>query len=146
MCDAFNNANNKIVIIVCNGNAITNDLMGKIVCDVRTNENVFLGLTVCDIHTDGNVFLGFTMWDVHTYGNVFLGLPCGMYIPTEMIGFRCLARSHTALACVPGGPIPDDLWVMWEGPPLSPTLTWRRFQMPSRKGVKNRLLRTEACQ
>ena len=30
--------------------------------------------------------------------------------------------------------------------PLSPTLTWRRFQMPSRKGVKNRLFRTDAHQ
>jgi len=28
--------------------------------------------------------------------------------------------------------------------PLSPTLTWRRFRMPSRKGVKNRLFRTDA--
>ena len=26
--------------------------------------------------------------------------------------------------------------------PLSPTLTWRRFQMPSRKGVLNRLFRS----
>ena len=30
--------------------------------------------------------------------------------------------------------------------PLSPTLTWRRFQMPSRKGVKNRLYSTDAHQ
>ena len=30
--------------------------------------------------------------------------------------------------------------------PLSPTLTWRRFQMPSRKGVKNRLYSTDAYQ
>ena len=29
---------------------------------------------------------------------------------------------------------------------LSPTLTWRRFQMPSRKGVLNRLFRTDAHQ
>ena len=28
--------------------------------------------------------------------------------------------------------------------PLLPTLTWQRFQMPSRKGVKNRLFRTDA--
>ena len=58
---------------------------GLTVWDVHKNGNVFLGLTVCDIHTNGNVFLGFTVWDVHTYGNDFLGLPCGMYIPTEMI-------------------------------------------------------------
>ena len=119
---------------------------GLTVWDVHKNGNVFLGLTVCDIHTNGNVFLGFTVWDAYTYGNDFLGLPCGMYIPTEMIGFRCLARSHTAPAYVPGGPIPDDFWVVWEGPPLSPTLTWRWFQMPSRKGVKNRLFRTDAHQ
>ena len=30
--------------------------------------------------------------------------------------------------------------------PLSPTLTWRRFQMSSRKGVKNRLYSTDAYQ
>ena len=43
-------------------------------------------------------------------------------------------------------PIPDGFWVVWEGPPLSPTLTWWRFQMSSRKGVKNRLFRTDAQQ
>ena len=90
-------------------------------CDVHKNGNVFLGLTVCDIHTYRNVFLGVTVWDVHTYENDFLGLPCGMYIPTKMIGFRCLARSHTAPAWVPGGPIPDDFWVVWEGHPISHT-------------------------
>ena len=46
MYDAFNNANDKIVNIVCDGNAITNDLMGKIVCDVPANGNVFLGATM----------------------------------------------------------------------------------------------------
>ena len=35
------------------------------------------------------------MWDVHTYGNDFWDSSCGMYIPMEMIGFSCLARSHT---------------------------------------------------
>ena len=94
---------------------------GLTMWDVHKNGNVFLGLTVCDIHMNGNVFLGFTVWDVHTYGNDFLGLPCGMYIPMEMIGFRCLARSHTAPACVPGGPIPDDFWVVWEGPLIAHT-------------------------
>ena len=49
MCDAFNNANDNIVNIVCNGNAITNDLTGKIVCDVPVNGNVFLGATVWDV-------------------------------------------------------------------------------------------------
>ena len=93
---------------------------GLTVWDVHKNENVFLGLTMCDIHANGNVFLGFTVWDVHTYRNDFLGLPCGMYIPMEMIGFRCLARSHTSSFGVLGGPIPDDLWVVWEGPPYRP--------------------------
>ena len=46
VCYAFNNANDKIINIVCNGNAITNDLTGKIVCDVPVNGNVFLGATV----------------------------------------------------------------------------------------------------
>ena len=45
MCDAFSNTNDKIVNIMCNGNAITNDLTGKIVCDVPMNGNVFLGAT-----------------------------------------------------------------------------------------------------
>ena len=53
--DAFNNANDKIVNIVCNGNAIRNDLVGKIVCDVPVNINVFLGATVWDVHTNGNI-------------------------------------------------------------------------------------------
>ena len=50
----------------------------------------------------------------------FYDSPCGMYIPTEMIGFRCLARSHTSSLGVLGGPIPDDSWVVWEGPPYRP--------------------------
>ena len=90
-----------------------NLFLGLNVWDVHKNGNVFLGLTVCDIHTNGNVLPGLSVWDVHKNENVFLGLtvcdihtngnvfwdsPCGMYIPTEMIGFRCLARSHTAPA------------------------------------------------
>ena len=61
-----------------------------------------------------------------------------MYIPTEMIsgihrvgctyeqkrlGFDALpdrTRVHFAPPCVPGGPIPDGFWVMWEGPPYRP--------------------------
>ena len=66
-------------------------------------------------------FSRITVWDVHTYENDFLGLPCGMYIHTKMIGFRCLARSHTAPAWVPGRPIPDDFWVVWEGHPIAHT-------------------------
>ena len=55
MCDAVNNTNDKIVNIVCDGNAITNDLTGKIVCYVPTNENVFLAETVWDVCMNGNV-------------------------------------------------------------------------------------------
>ena len=55
MCDEFNNANDKIVNTVCNGNAITNDLTGKIVCGVLANRNVFLGVTVWDVHINENV-------------------------------------------------------------------------------------------
>ena len=47
--------------IVCNGNAITNDLTGKIVCDGPANGNVFLGVTVWDVYTNGNVLLGLTV-------------------------------------------------------------------------------------
>ena len=52
VCDAFSNAKDKIVNIVCNGNAITNDLTGKIVCDVPVNGNVFLGAAMWDVHTE----------------------------------------------------------------------------------------------
>ena len=90
MCDAFNNANDKIVNTVCNGNYITNISTNKI---------------VCDIHTNGNVFLGFTMWDVHTNGNNWVFMP------------RPIAHEP---ACVPGGHIPDGFWVVWEGPPYRP--------------------------
>lgn len=29
-------------------------------------------------------------------------------------------RAHFALAYVPGGPIPDGFWLVWEGPPYHP--------------------------
>ena len=51
-CDAYNSANDKIINIVCNGNAITNDLTRKIVCDVPANGNVFLGATVWVVYTN----------------------------------------------------------------------------------------------
>ena len=142
MWDVHKNGNIFLGLTVCDIHMNGNVFPGLTKWDAHKNGNVFLGLTVCDIHTNGNVFLGFTVWDVHTYGNVF-GIHRGMYIPTEMIGFQFLARSHTALAYVPREPIPDDFSVVWEGPPLSPTLTWRRFQMSSRKGVKNRLYSTD---
>ena len=57
--------------IVCDGKAITNDLMGKIVCGVTTNGKVFLATTVWDVYTNGNVSQGLTVWDVLTTENDF---------------------------------------------------------------------------
>ena len=123
---------------------ITHEPINKPVWDVRTNENVFpgltvwdvhkngnvfLGLTVCDIHTNGNVFLGFTMWDVHTYGNDWVSMP-------RPIGPQ--PGSQEGLSPTIYGSCGKDT--------LSHTLTWRRFQMPSRKGVLNRLFRTSLYQ
>ena len=104
---------------------------GLTVWDVHQNGNIFLGLTVCDIHTNGNVFLGFTVWDVHTYGNdcVSMGHP----IADELIW--CPRRAY-----------PRQFLDRVGRTPLSPTLTWRRFQMSSQKGVKNRLFRTNTHQ
>ena len=63
--------------------------------DVHTYGDDFLGFTMWDVHTYGNDFLGFTVWDVHTYGNDFLGLPCGVYIPMEMIsGIHCVGCTN----------------------------------------------------
>ena len=71
MCDAFNNTNDKIINIVCDGKAITNDLTGKIVCDVPTNSGVFLAATVWDVYTNGNISRGLTVWDVLMTKNDF---------------------------------------------------------------------------
>ena len=65
----------------------THELIHKTVWDVHTNVNVFPGLTVWDVHKNGNVFLGLTVCDIHTNEMFFWDSPCGMYIPTEMIGF-----------------------------------------------------------
>ena len=70
MCDAFNNAKDKIVNIVCNGKTITNGLTWKIVCDVSAN---------------GNVFLRATMWDVYMNETFCGDWPCGMYLRPNMI-------------------------------------------------------------
>ena len=83
---------------VCDGGAIKHGSDFSCVCDLghtvnplelfamrRNNRNRQPDEGVCDIHMNRNIFLGFIVCDVHTYGNDFLGLPCGMYIPTEMI-------------------------------------------------------------
>ena len=54
MRDAFENTNTKIINIVCDGNAITDDVIREIVCDV---------------HTNGNVYLGFAVWDAENISN-----------------------------------------------------------------------------
>jgi len=140
----------------------THERIHKTVWDVHTNGNVFPGLSMWDVHKNGNVFLGFTVWDVHTYGNDFLGftvwdvhsrendligLPCGMYIPTETIGFRCLARSHMAPASVPGGPIPNNFWVVMGRIPYLPHSLGSDSKCRRGKGLKTvciALMRTSA--
>ena len=72
-------------------------------------------------------FLGFTVWDVHTYGNDWVSMP------------RPIA--HGPGLC-PRRAYPRRFLGRVGRTPLSHTLTWRRFQMPSWKGVKNRLYST----
>ena len=106
---------------------------GLTMWDVHKNRNVFLGLTVCDIHTNGNVFLGFTMWDVHTNGNDWVSMP------------HPIAHELILPQPIPGGPIPDDLWVVWEGPPYRPHSLGNGSKCRRGKGLKTvciALLRT----
>ena len=119
---------------------------GLIVWDVHKNGNVFLGLTVCGIHTNENVFLGFTVWDVHTYGNVFSRITV-WDVHTYGNGWVSMPRpiAHGP-SLGPRRAYPRRFLGRVGRTPLSPTLSWRRFQMPSRKGVKNRLYSTDAYQ
>ena len=119
MCDAFNNANDKIINIVCDGKAVTNNLTGKIVCDVPTKGNDFACIIV--------FFL------VLLY--VFL------YLSARRSHMTSFCR-----ACVPGGHIPDGFWVVWEGPPYRPHSLGDGFERRHRKWVKNRLYSTDAYQ
>ena len=98
------------------------------------NRNVFPGLTVWDVHKNGNVFLGLTVCDIHIE-NVFWDSSCGMYIPTEMISEFTVWDVHIygndwvsmprpiahGLSPGPTRAIPDDFWVVWEGPPIAHT-------------------------
>ena len=122
---------------------------GFTVWDVHKNGNIFLGLTMCDMHTNGNVFLGFTVWDVHTYGNVFLGFTV-WDVHTYGNDWVSMPRPIAHELILPQPVSQEGLSLMMSGScgkdPLSPTLTWRRFQMSSRKGVKNRLYSTDAYQ
>ena len=116
---------------VFNQLTITHGFRQRTVCVRPPCTNVSTQRTVCDIHTNGNVFLGFTVWDVHTNGNDWVSMP------------RPIA--HGPCLC-PRRAYPRRLLGRVGTTPLSPTLTWRWFQMPSRKGVKNRLFRTDAHQ
>ena len=111
----------------------TNEIVfpGFTVWDVHENENVLLGLTVCDIHMNINVFIGFIMWDVNTNENNWVSMPHP--IVHELI-------------CCPRRAYPRRFLGRVGRTPLSPTLTWRRFQMLLRKGVKNHLYSTNMYQ
>ena len=109
--------------IVCDGNAITNDLTRKIVCDVPTNGNVFLAAIVWDVYTNRKVSRGLTVWDVLTTGNEFACIIV-FFEHYCMYNYLVARRSHATSffrACVPGGHIPNDFWVVWEGPPIAHT-------------------------
>ena len=154
---------------------ITHGFRQRTVCVRPPCTNASTQRTVWDVHTYGNDFLGFTVWDVHTYGNDFWDSPCGMYIPTKMIygihrvGCTYLRKWFSRITVWDVHTYGND-WVSMPRPishgprvgprrayprrflgrvgrtPLSPTLTWRWFQMPSRKGVLNRLYSTDAYQ
>ena len=90
------------------------------------------------------------MWDGHTYENNFWDSPCGMYIPTEMISGIHRVGCTYLWKWLGFDASPDRTWpqpgsqeglspMIYEScgkDTLSHTLTWRRFQMSSRKGVK----------
>ena len=126
MCDALNNANDKIINIVCDGRAITNDLTGKIVGDVPTNGKVFLATTAWDVYTNGNLLRGLTVWDELMTGNdfaciiVFFEHYC-TYIRICLLAGR--TRPHFAGCVCQEGISPTVLGHVGRTP-LPPTLTW----------------------
>ena len=132
--------------IVCVRPPCTNISTQRTVCDIHTYRNVFLGFTVWDVHTYGIYFLGFTVSDVHTYGNDFLGFTV-WDVHTYGNDWVSMPRpiAHGPSLC-PRRAYPRRFLGHVGRTPLSPTLTWRRFQMPSRKGVLNRLFRTSLYQ
>ena len=126
-----------------------NVFLGATMWDVYTNGNILLGLTVWDIHTNGNVFLGLTVWNVHTNGNVCLGMTVCDVLTTGtdwacIIVFDRSPVAHDLILCsVCDRRAYHRQFLGRVGKtPLSPTLTWRKFQMPSRKSVKNHLYST----
>ena len=133
MFDAFNNANDKIVNIVCNGNAITNDLTGKIVCDVPVNGNVFLGATVWDVLAIENNFAYIIVF--------FSSTVCISVFELSTVAHELILPSVCARRAYPRrflGHVGRT--------PLLQSLIRRRFRTPSRKGIKNRLYSTSLYQ
>ena len=126
MCDAFNNANGKFFNIVCDGNAITNDLTGKIVCDGPTNGNIFLAATVWDVYTNGNVSRGLTVWDVLMTGNNFACIIVFFSTIVCITIFDPLSVAHDLiLPCVCARRAYPQRFLGRVGrTPLSHTLTW----------------------
>ena len=100
----------------------THDPTHKTVWDVHMNGNVFPGLTVWGVqYTNRNVFLGLTVCDIHTNGNVLWDSLCEMYIRTETIGFRCLARSQASQLVCQEGLSPSDSASCWKDRPIIDT-------------------------
>ena len=96
VCDAFNNANGKIVNIMCNGNAVPNDLTGKIVCDVPFNGNVFLLERLCGMYIQTETFSGDWL--------------CGMYLRPETISpYNCIFSSTLRISVFECSPVAHDL-------------------------------------
>ena len=159
MCNGNAITNDLTGKIVCDVPVNGNVFLGATVWDVHTNGNVFPGLTVWDVHKNGNVFLGLTVWNVHTNKVICLGLTVWDVLTTGN-DFACIIVFFSTIVCITvfeRSPIAHDLILptmcarrayprRFLGrvgrTPLSPTLTWRRFQMPSRKGVLNRLFRS----
>ena len=110
----------------------------KTVCVTPPCANVFLGVTVWDVYTNGNVQRGLTMWDVLMTGNNFTCIIVFFSSTVRISVFECSPIAHDLIlpsVCARRA-YPRRFLGRVGRTPLSPTLTWRQFQMPSRKGVK----------
>ena len=148
MWDVHKNRNVFLGLTVCDIRTNENIYPGLTMWDVHKNGNIFLRLSVCDIHTNGNVFLGFAVWDVLTTGNDFAYKILFFGTTVHITIFGCSPVAHELIlpsVCARRA-YPRRFLGRVRKTPLSPSLTRRRFQMPSRKGVKNRLFRTDAHQ
>ena len=107
-------------------------------CDVPTNGNVFLAATVWDVFTNGNISRRLTVWDVLTTGNDF---SCIIVFFSTTVRITVFGRSPLAHDLILPSmcarrAYPRRFLGRVGRTSLSPTLTRRRFQMPSQKGVK----------